>query len=53
MELSLTCPDCQLQHSDPADARLGHLVPCLACSSGETFDRHGAEAIDGSAALAA
>ena len=25
------CPDCRAQHSEPAEAVLGHLVRCTSC----------------------
>jgi hypothetical protein len=32
MERPYICPDCGLEHDEPADARLGSLVPCLDCA---------------------
>ncbi|MFN2461879.1 MAG: hypothetical protein ABR591_14555 [Candidatus Velthaea sp.] len=32
MERPFFCSDCACEHADPADARLGHLVPCIDCS---------------------
>jgi hypothetical protein len=32
MDLQFVCPDCGTGHSDPGDARLGHLVICLECA---------------------
>lgn len=28
------CPECQSIHDEPADARLGHVIPCLGCAVG-------------------
>jgi hypothetical protein len=33
MELLLVCPECRCQHTEPGDARLGHLVVCLHCAT--------------------
>jgi len=32
MDFPLICPECGLEHAEPADARLGYRVRCLACS---------------------
>ena len=37
MELLFLCPDCRLQHAEPADACLGHLIVCLDCASYREF----------------
>jgi hypothetical protein len=32
MDTPFFCPDCGREHDEPADARLGHLVPCFDCA---------------------
>lgn len=31
MEDIYLCPDCHSEHTEPAEARLGHLVRCTSC----------------------
>lgn len=31
MEDIYLCPDCHTEHTEPAEARLGHLVRCTSC----------------------
>lgn len=52
MEQPLMCPECGREHAEPADARLGHRVPCLDCAAPDDAGvRNAAE--DGSERLAA
>jgi len=32
MDRPFLCPDCGIEHDEPAEAGLGHLVRCLDCS---------------------
>jgi len=37
MELHFFCRECGSEHTEPADARLGHLVICLDCAMSLEF----------------
>jgi hypothetical protein len=43
MEEALICPVCRNEHDQPGEARLGHLVVCLACA---LFDTEGSLVIE-------
>lgn len=32
MDTSYFCPDCRLEHAQPASAALGHRVACIDCA---------------------